>query len=164
MDEKDMSEMVAWSVKGLEAVYSTILELRSRGSDKAQDWVSEHLIGAFVAVCNRDLPDARKALMEHETLADVIKTHLKSHPDGLINESLPQTSVIKLLLELGVPPKSLRRHTTFMHMWGMDPKWVDWALSNIFKVNKKDRTENPRSPPSEGGALIHFATRAFQTN
>ncbi len=142
MDEKDMSEMITWSVNGLEEIYSTILELRNRGSDKAQDWLSQHLIGAFVAACKRDLPDARKALMEHETLADVIKTHLKSHPKLFIDETLPQTSVIKLLVELGVPPGSLRRHTTFMHMWGMDPKWVDWALSNILKVNRKDRTEN----------------------
>ncbi len=142
MDEKDMSEMIAWSVKGLEAVYSTILELRSRDRREEQDWITQHLIGAFVAVCNRDLPDARKALMEHETLADVIKTHLKSHPDGLINETLHQTSAIKLLVEHGMPPKSLRGRMTLMHMWGMDPKWVDWALSNIFEVNKKDRTEN----------------------
>ncbi len=143
MDEKDMSEMIAWSVQGLQIIYSTI---RYRGRRKEQNWVGQYLIGALVAACNRDLPHARKALMEHEKLADVINMHLKSLDwlNGVIDydERPHRTSAIKLLLEHGMLPKNFRDYITFMHMWGMDPTWVDWALSNILEVNKKDRTEN----------------------
>ncbi len=140
MDEKDMSEMIEWSVHCLNTLLlSQYPALASSAPAEASAVTTQQgIIGkrhdarrviasAFVSAIDCDIQSARQALLENEQLAHIIKAQLGSFDCyyGIVGGDVLKSSTIETLVEYGAHPKDLRNVTNIMHVWGKDPAWIE---------------------------------------
>ncbi len=157
MDEKDMREMVEWSVNGLRELLlkkPTLVALGGEDSDLEDDahalYIDHNdredgtdaqkidciIAGAFVSACDRDMRYACSALLEDKVLAGIIETQLSSY-FNFLNAST--SSVVSSPWSEFVINDSLRRASTIdvLVRHGMDPTQLK-DYTNIVHVWGKD--------------------------
>ncbi len=145
MDEKDMSEMVEWSIHCLNTLllsqYPTIASnapAEARAITTQQGNIGNRhdarrvIASAFVATIDCDVQSARKALLENETLALVIKAQLASFRTvdeqvrkTIVGGTIQKTSTIETLVEYGAHPQYFRNFTNIMQVWDKGPVWIE---------------------------------------
>ncbi len=159
LNEKDMVEMVEWSVNCLVKLLDTSSvrgekglgghHLVTRAEVEGGQRISCSTIArAFVEACDNNLPLACKALLENDRMAQIIENELAlfgSRPAvfyiySLFGGNLRRSSTIATLVKHGMQPKQLRRVTNIFHVWKMDPEWVDWAISGNLRSIAGEKT------------------------
>ncbi len=145
MDEKDMSEMIEWSVHCLNTLLlSRYPSLASSAPAEARAILNQQgnidssfdvrcvIPCAFVSAIDRDIHAARKALLENETLALVIKVQLESFSAFnravrgiIVGEAIRKTSTIEVLVEYGARLEDFHFFINIMQLWDKDPDWIE---------------------------------------